>query len=138
VKKAGPILLLLVLAGFGYGLTLLFKLRFESGDVYPPYSSLRSDPLGTKALYESLGNLVSVERNFRQFLGIDSGRGSTLFVVGVAPDQLQVGEADFKDLQQYVVSGGRLLISFNPIYSARELSTRPWLQTNSIPGFKSP
>jgi hypothetical protein len=32
----------------------LFELRFERGDVYPAYSSLRADPLGAMAFYESL------------------------------------------------------------------------------------
>ena len=49
VPWLGGILLVLAL---GYGLLHLFALRFAQGDVYPPYSSLRSDPLGKKALYE--------------------------------------------------------------------------------------
>ena len=35
----------------------LFQLRFEQGDIYPAYSSLRADPLGTKVFYESLETL---------------------------------------------------------------------------------
>ena len=42
---------------FGAGVIRLFQLRFEAGDVYPPYSSYRADPLGTRALYQSLENL---------------------------------------------------------------------------------
>ena len=42
------------------GLIRLFKLRFEAGDVYPAYSSLRSDPLGTMAFYESLGKVPGI------------------------------------------------------------------------------
>src|SRR2546427_9645317 len=48
------VLLLVLLAVFVLGVGRLFQLRFEAGDVYPPYSSLRADPLGTKALFESL------------------------------------------------------------------------------------
>ena len=29
-----------------YGVVHLFLLRFETGDVYPQYSSLRADPVG--------------------------------------------------------------------------------------------
>ena len=43
------------------GLVLLFcflvqllLLRYERGDVYPAYSTLRADPLGTRAYYEAL------------------------------------------------------------------------------------
>ncbi|MGD2272538.1 MAG: hypothetical protein PVI06_19215, partial [Desulfobacterales bacterium] len=52
---------------FCYGVVHLFLLRFETGDIYTPYSSLRSDPLGTRALFESLAQLaaLSVRRNFR-------------------------------------------------------------------------
>ena len=63
IAAAGLVLLLLI---FAAGVAHLFALRFESGDVYPAYSSLRSDPLGTKALYESLENIasLSVSRNY--------------------------------------------------------------------------
>ena len=54
-------------AAFFYGVTRLFVLRYEKGDVYPPYSSLRADPLGVKGIYEALDGLSGVEasRNFR-------------------------------------------------------------------------
>ena len=51
------LLALAVAALFVAGLIQLFLLRFKAGDVYPAYSSLRSDPLGTQVLFESL-NLV--------------------------------------------------------------------------------
>ena len=45
---------------------MVLLLRFESGDVLPEYSTLRADPMGTKAFYESLENLgLPVERNYR-------------------------------------------------------------------------
>ena len=51
LKKSRTLVLLLpvLLVLFGFGVLRLFRLRFETGDVYPPYSSLRSDPLGAKA-----------------------------------------------------------------------------------------
>src|ERR1041384_7220378 len=45
---------------FMAGVIYLFLLRFEAGDVYPPYSSLRADPLGTMAWFESLQKLPSL------------------------------------------------------------------------------
>ena len=55
------------------GLAQLFLLRFETGDGLPPYSSLRTDPLGTKALYESLDRIesVAVSRNYRPLAALD-------------------------------------------------------------------
>ena len=57
---------LLIAAAGMVGIGLLFELRFAAGDVYPRYSSLRSDPVGVRALYESLERLpgLTVERSF--------------------------------------------------------------------------
>src|SRR5882762_1742928 len=122
MKKFSSILLLLILAGFGYGLNRLFSLRFQSGDIYPAYSSFRTDPLGTKALYESFDRVVAVERNFKPLLRMESGRDTALFVLGVQANQLRLADVEVKDLEQYVGSGGRLVISFYPIFSAREIT----------------
>ena len=55
MKKNFPMITLAIGATlFVLGVIYLFLLRFEAGDVYPPYSSLRADPLGTMAWYESL------------------------------------------------------------------------------------
>ena len=67
MKRYFPLILLLgCAAAFTFGLVRLFQLRFEVGDVYPAYSSLRSDPLGTMAFYESLGRVpgFSARRDF--------------------------------------------------------------------------
>src|SRR5439155_12290754 len=91
-------------------------------DIYPAYSSFRTDPLGTKALYDSFDRLLTVARNFRPLLRMGSGRDSALFVLGVQPSQLRLADVEVKDLEQYVGSGGRLVISFYPIFSAREIA----------------
>ncbi|MDD3293771.1 MAG: hypothetical protein PHG20_03695, partial [Geobacteraceae bacterium] len=59
-------LLLLLLCAFGAGVYLLLHNRFERGDVYPPFSTFRSDPDGTRAFYLALGRLPGMEarRNF--------------------------------------------------------------------------
>ena len=65
------------LAVFGWGVVHLFELRFAGGDVYPPYSTLRRDPLGSAAFYDALASLpgLSVERNLRPLtsLALPSG-----------------------------------------------------------------
>ncbi len=82
---AGVIMALLLLI-FVVGVARLFILRFESGDVYPAYSSLRSDPLGTRALYESLENIdsVMVGRNYRPLESLEFEPGTTFFYFGSA------------------------------------------------------
>ena len=55
MKHRAPIILFgLCAVAFVLGVLQLFRLRFEQGDVYPPYSTLRADPLGSMALYERI------------------------------------------------------------------------------------
>ena len=64
IRACGLLVLILI---FIFGLFQLFVLVFKTGDIYPAYSSLRSDPLGTRALYESLKKFdhIAVQRNYR-------------------------------------------------------------------------
>jgi len=84
-----PLLSLLVAivlgVGFVVGLTRLFVLRYELGDVYPPYSTLRADPLGTKALAAALDELpnVDVQRNYKPLPKLRPGGPVTLVYAGV-------------------------------------------------------
>lgn len=114
-------LLLIVLTSFTAGLAHLFILRFETGDIYPPYSSLRADPLGSKAFYESLVNLkdVEVSRNYEQEDKIDNVYKSTLFYFGMQSDSLHsVPERDVKMLEGIAAGGGRIVLCFLPQSSA--------------------
>jgi len=123
MKKLPLISLLLLGALFVFGLTQLFKLRFEAGDIYPEYSSLRADPLGAKALYESLGSLLAVGRNYRPVSKLGDGRDTTLFWLGSrssfmfeAKSDLRLAPEEFKSLESFVVAGGRLVISYYPAF----------------------
>jgi hypothetical protein len=110
-------LLLILTALFVYGATHLLILRFEKGDVYPPYSSYRSDPLGTKAFYEALGLLREVE-TMRQVEPLQERSGlseTTLFLFGFrAPRFPAMEQALVKALEEGVLGGGRIVISFVP------------------------
>src|SRR5207249_1742477 len=61
-----------------YGGARLFQLRFETGDVYAEYSSLRSDPLGARVFYQSLEQVgdMEVSRNIQPLsrLSLDAKR----------------------------------------------------------------
>ena len=56
-------------AAFVAGLYALLTIRMGEGDVYPPYSTFRADPLGTKAFFDALqdlpGHPLKAERYFR-------------------------------------------------------------------------
>jgi hypothetical protein len=113
-------LLVAVLAG---GLVRLFMLRFETGDNYAAYSTLRSDPLGTRAFYDSLdalGGLV-VERHEHNPDKFPEGAGATLMVLGLNGRALHdVDEDDAENLETFMVGGGRLVLSLTPE------GGRPW------------
>lgn len=99
------------------GLYTLFSLRFQVGDVYPEYSSLRSDPLGTKVFYQSLANLegLNVTRNHRPISRLIGTRYITLFLIGLDDYWMDMVEPHtLNALSGLAASGGRLVISFYP------------------------
>src|SRR5229473_4914133 len=82
-KIIGAFAVLLV-AVFLIGIVELFLLRFAAGDVYPPYSSLRADPSGTRALYESLEKIpgATVVRHLKPLSMLEGAEG-VVFYAGV-------------------------------------------------------
>lgn len=128
MKTLPAIFLALLLAGFIGGLVHLFNLRFEAGDNYPPYSSLRADPLGAKALYDSLDRIIPIRRHFQPLSKLGEGRDTTLLWLGDEGRDLRFLPAEFKDLETFVRSGGRLVIGLLPVVDRPRLNrfaTRP-------------
>lgn len=116
----------LVLA-FCYGLVHLFLLRFETGDVYPPYSSLRSDPLGTRALYESLILLApsAVSRNYYPMPDLQFEAFTSFMYLGTAVFDEQAVAEDFSEtVDRLTAGGGRLVMAFYPV-SGGDRKCRP-------------
>ena len=144
--KRLPVLILgVALLGFLVGLVNLFRLRFENGDNFPPYSSYRADPVGTKAFYESVDALISVQRNLQPLARLGDGRATTLLWLGAAPQSLRLHPEEFKDLETFVRSGGRLVIAATPILqrprtnlfilaAARRAAPAGGVPTNAPPG----
>lgn len=123
-------------AAFLFGVVRLFELRFDRGDIYPAYSTLRTDPLGTSVFYESLQRLpgVSAERFFEERFKNDEGRASALFVLGAQPDAMrQFSRPEFDVLQRFVLSGGRVVIAYYPAPGESRSARRARLAgTNSV------
>lgn len=95
----------------------LISLRFDTGETYPHYSSLRVDPLGTRALYEALARTpgVTVERNFQRLDRLEGHTGKVLVMSGLDARQFASRNAvDADAVSRFVVSGGRLVIALNP------------------------
>lgn len=130
MRKASWLLLAIALL-FGFGLVQLFLWRFEAGDVYPPYSSLRADPVGTQALFESLQAIrgVSVERNYQPIDRVKPVE-STIFYLGV--DSASLLRADLADFDKLTSAGVRLVIGLLPVVelppanSPRHAELKPW------------
>lgn len=99
------------------GLTRLFLLRFNAGDVYPMYSSLRADPLGTRALYESLGRCeeVSVSRSFQPFQRLRPSPDTTVLYLGdtIYPQEHAPGDVTGL-INSFLRRGGRMVIAVLP------------------------
>ena len=115
------IVLIVCLAVLVGGFLELLSLRYESGDVYPEYSSLRSDPLGTMALFESIDKLegFAATRDF-SVTGMPEPLGVTYLHIAtteaawdqVPPDTLQ-------QVEQFVKRGARLVMTMFPEASRR-------------------
>jgi len=102
---------------FAVGIVQLFRLRFEVGDVYPPYSSLRSDPLGTMALYEGLERLpgISARRDYAASNRLPEEPNTVyLHLAAGAYDWNWVPDDLFRELDAFLARGGRLVITFFP------------------------
>lgn len=124
MRKRLPLLLLLLCAAlFGGTIYLLIKDRFESGDVYPPSSSLRSDPLGAMILFESLRALpgVKVDRDHNAVNRLPAGRQTTYLHLAAGSGEWRLMSPDlYRTIDRFLLEGGRLVITLTPQYRIRE------------------
>lgn len=129
----------LALAGIfvlgGLAVSRMFADRFDSGSQYPPYSTMRTDPFGTRALFEALDMMPGVEvvRNFDslhklardQRIALWAGdgaaghkpadvRGQALVFVGLTADEFQTPTERTQHLERFVRAGGRLILALDP------------------------
>ncbi len=113
-----PAALTLLLAALLIGVVHLFILRFQDGDIYPAYSSLRSDPLGTKALYESLARFehITLQRNYHMPSSLKFEPDTTLFYIGAPAAEEDLIPQELSEVfDRLTRSGGRLVLSFLPV-----------------------
>lgn len=112
------IIFVIIVAVFMLGVIQLFLLRFEAGDVYPAYSTLRSDPVGSRAFYRGLENLrdTSIERNYRQLTELEFQEPTTFFYIGASVfDTESVPVKWVEAIERLTAAGGRLVLSFLPV-----------------------
>lgn len=114
------------------GIYHIFSIRFKIGDIYPHYSSLRSDPMGAKILYEALKNLpgYSVKRDHSTTLTWEGGKNTALFILGFNTGLnhralTNPGKQNYKTISAVLASGSRLVISLHPVaYQLGPVSVR--------------
>lgn len=110
-------LLSLLMLLFGFGVWRLFQIRFATGDIYPEYSTLRSDPLGAKAYVESLSALgLPVARNYTALNRLRPPAGSRLVFFGVPVSGLEERSDGTGGLEQ-LAEKYPLTISLAPVDS---------------------
>lgn len=105
-----------LLAAFLYVLMRIATLPLESGEAYPAYSTLRADPRGTMALYESLVSLkeLRVDRNFQPLPKLKGAQG-VVFLLGTScRDAAGWSEEELKFYESLANEGARLVIAFLP------------------------
>lgn len=117
-KWAPPLAVAAALVLMGAGVHRLFALRFEAGDILPPYSSFRADPLGTRALFETLAGQPGW-RAERIVTPLDESRlagPGTLFVIAFDPAGFDlIAPQTFDRLSGFARAGGRVVVALPPI-----------------------
>ncbi len=120
MKKFFPLIVLIACGALFSGtIYLLLKGRFARGDVYPPYSSLRSDPLGTMIFYESLQALpgMRVARDHSPVNRLPDGKDTTyLHFAAGRHDWESMPVATYRLIDRFLLEGGRLVITLSPEY----------------------
>ena len=118
-KAVGTWLILVLLLAFLIAaFTSIMEMRCSPDDIYPHYSTKRSDPLGARAFYESSEKLpgFTVSRNvmsLQRIKGLDDE--TTLMLLGLSRSSLRRLRAT-KDspVLEAVRNGTRLVIVMNP------------------------
>ncbi len=111
---------------FGWALNRLFELRFSGGDIYPTSSSRRADPLGSKALFQSLAAQPGIDarQNLDRLSLLKGSPESALFVLGIPPQNFDYPGAkqdDNRVLLDFARKGGRLILALE--HESIELAT---------------
>ncbi len=109
-------LLIVVFCATGWMFMTLINRRFSSGEIYPHYSSMRTDPLGAKALYEALyhAGTWECERNYKDIEKLEGGGDRTLMLLHVTASLFSGATgSDARFLSGYAAAGGRVVITID-------------------------
>jgi hypothetical protein len=114
MRARNIVLGLMLGAGLIAGGLYLLQVDFASGDVYPEYSSLRSDSSGSKLLYDTLARIpgIAVSRNL---LPLDylNGSESAVLLLNVSPYSLSA--AFLKSADVLAARGNRVVTAMREL-----------------------
>jgi hypothetical protein len=122
VRNGAAWSIVVLLAVFLAGTWEVMIAPLTTGEIYPAYSSLRTDPLGAKALYESLSEQpgLDVRRLYKTRSPLDSE--TSLLILGV--DSLAWTKSPKPVVDEYeklLAKGGRVVIAFLPAAASTEV-----------------
>jgi hypothetical protein len=112
-----PIVAFVGLTLFFLALGRILLLRYERGDIYPAYSTLRADPLGARAYFESLDSIkgYSPRRGFNFLHQELEEHPATMFYLGFDAEELSsFTKEEVAQLDAYVRQGGRVVLTLSP------------------------
>ena len=113
-KYRGLLFLITLILSGAFGTAHLFQLRFEQGDIYPPYSTLRYDPQGASIAYDTCATLeeLSVSRNYLELPENVTWKKCSFITLGVDPDILALDE-NIDILSTIAREGGRVCVGLS-------------------------
>lgn len=125
------VLLLAIAVLFTAGIAWLFKLRLSQGDLFPAYSTLRADALGTRALFEALQELpeLDVQRSVQPIKKLGGRPPSTIVMAGMPRenwDEVTAEEANI--LEAAVRDGSRLVVAFRAERASVVEAVKPFIK----------
>jgi hypothetical protein len=107
------LLILAPLALLCAGIVMLLSMRYAKNNAYPDYSSLRTDPRGTGALYEALDAVgIKTLRNFdhpREIIVT----GATVMFIGLSWHELRRDSSFAAALRRCAERGNRVIIALD-------------------------
>lgn len=116
--KIFRILLFLMVCAFGFGAYTILREQFERGNAYPPYSSFRSDPRGTREFYRALERLpgMQVRRTFLKPSRLLHEEGAAFLFLGMDAGAMRaIAKKDIESLELLARKGNRLVFVFSPL-----------------------
>ena len=128
-RQLALLLLVTVMVSAAWFVYSMMSIRLDSGEMYPQYSSFRSDPLGTKALYQALQRMpgLTVERNLKPAHRIESNPGQTMIFAGLPGFEFADDDGVLsKEVRRIVADGTRMVVAMPSLHG----STVPWENIN--------